>query len=134
MPCAKLKATAMVRAEPPTASTHPVIGFLRFRREATATPMPATAAKPSSQPAWPPSASLSSRSGPVEPPNSPPPPGPPPPPPSACGPPPPPPARLRPAGLAVEPAEAVVAEDQREDRVVARARDPGPRVRRRERD
>ena len=39
-----------------------------------------------------------------------------------------------PAGLAVEPAEAVVAEDQRPDAVVARARDPGTVGGRRERD
>ena len=39
-------------------------------------------------------------------------------------------AAARPAGLAVEPAEAVVAEDQRPDAVVRRARDPRTRGRR----
>ena len=112
MPWAKLNATAVVRKMPPAAISQPVRASERRRRVATASARMATSAKPSSQPACPPSPSLKSRSGPVAPPNVVPPPGPPPP--MFC----------RPAGLAVETPEAVVVEDQAEDAVVARARDP----------
>ena len=77
MPLAKLKATAVTAKAPPTAMIQPVRGSSRRRRLRTAIPIPPTSASPSSQPAWPPSASFSSRSGPVEPPKAPPPPMPP---------------------------------------------------------
>ena len=81
MPPAKLKATAVTAKAPPTAMIQPLRSSSRRRRLSRTMPMPPASASPSSQPAWPPSASFSSRSGPVEPPNGPPPPkapGPPP--------------------------------------------------------
>ena len=63
MPWAKLNATAAVSAEPPTAISQPVTGSMRRRRVETTSATPATSANPSSQPACPPSDSLSSRSG-----------------------------------------------------------------------
>ena len=77
MPLAKLKATAVTAKAPPTATIQPVRSSSRRSRLRTAIPMPPTSASPSSHPAWPPSASFSSRSGPVEPPKAPPPPMPP---------------------------------------------------------
>ena len=75
MPCATLNATAVVRKAPPVAISQPVRASARRRRVATArATMPPTSAKPSSQPACPPRPSLSSRSGPVAPPNVAPPP------------------------------------------------------------
>ncbi len=62
------------------ATIQPVRGSSRRRRLRKAMPRPPASASPSSQPAWPPRLSFSSRSGPVAPPNSPPPP-------SAAGPP-----------------------------------------------
>src|SRR3954468_9317694 len=131
MPDAWLKATAHVKNEPPTAISQPVRASVRFRRVATSSATPATAAKPSSHAAWPPSASLNRRQTPGEPPNGPPPvpppgpnPGPPARPPAGAPPgpksgPPRPTDAARPARLSGDPAEAVIAEDQRPDRVVA---------------
>src|ERR1700750_26561 len=82
--------------------------------------MPPTIAKPSSHPAWPPRLAPSRRNGPGSPPKT----LPPPPPPGPAPPPPCPTERLRAAGLAVDAAEAVVADDQAEDAVVARPRHP----------
>ena len=76
-------------------------------------PIPPTSAKPTSHAPWGPSASFSSRNGPVVPPKTPPPPPPPGPPAAPAG----------TAGLTGEAAEAVVAEDERPDRVVVGARD-----------
>ncbi len=59
------------------AISQPVRASVRRRRVCTSTAAPPTSAKPSSQPAWPPSAWLSSRSMPGSPPNRPPPPPPP---------------------------------------------------------
>ena len=73
-------------------------------------PRPPARAAPSSQPAWPPRLSFSSRKAPVAPPN---------------GPPPAPPKEAGAAGLPFEAAEAVVFPDQRPDRVVVGAGDPG---------
>src|SRR3954463_15538945 len=123
MPFASLNATAMVRNEPPAAIAQPVRGSVRRRHVTAASVTTATRAKPSSQPAWPPSASLSRRNGPLLPPKTRPPPGPPPgrepppPPRPPAGPPAPP---RRPARLPVEAPDAVVAPDQRPDAVVAR--------------
>src|SRR3954453_17691476 len=121
MPFAELKATAVVANAPPTAMSQPVRGSARRRRLATRIAMPPTTAKPSSQPAWPPRLESSRRNGAGGPPKTPPAP-------RAAG------ARvekgeragvaaedaaraaaattraperLRPAGLAVDPAEAV---------------------------
>ena len=79
MPLAKLNSNAVVANAPPTAISQPERGSLRRRRLASTIARPPTAAKPSSQPACPPSAELSSRSGPGEPPKKlpPGPPGPP---------------------------------------------------------
>ena len=121
MPWAKLKATAIVRNIPPVATSQPVRASARRRRVTTASATIATAAKPSSQPAWPPRPSLNRRSGPVAPPKVVPPAGT-----SAAA------GDLRAAGLPVEAPEPVVVEDQAQDAVVARARDPRPARRRRE--
>ena len=71
MPPAKLKATAVTAKAPPTAMIQPVRGSVRRRRLSAAMPRPPTTAVPSIQPAWPPSASFSSRRAPVAPPKVP---------------------------------------------------------------
>src|SRR5215213_7954655 len=121
MPWANENATAVVRKAPPTAISQPVRASARRSRHATSTAAPETSAKPRNQPAWPPMLWSSRRSQPVSPPKTPPPP-------AGPG------VAAGAAGLAREPAEPVVAEYQRPDRVVRGARDPRPVRRRRERD
>ena len=116
MPLAAEKATPLV-TEPAADGEQPAgPGVARAAGDVASTiATPPTSAKPSSQPAWPPSAVFSRRNArraAEDPPPPPPPPGPRP----AAG----------PAGLAVDPAETVVAEDQPPDPVVGRARDPRP--------
>ncbi len=95
---------------------------LRRNRVTTTSPSTATTAKPSSQPPCPPRLALSSRSGPGSPPKKPP---------ATAHP-----GRRHRAGppaWPTDPPEPVVAEDQRPDAVVRRARDPRAIRRRRQR-
>src|SRR3954470_20270110 len=85
MPCANEKTIASVANDPPTAISQALRASERFILVATAIAIAPAIAKPRNQAPCPPSASFSSRNGPLDPPNGPAvprgPPGPPAPPP-----------------------------------------------------